>query len=99
LESKSRNIFRNTKIAEIQHRELRQPGAGKTEKNKLKWWKFTNNGYPAHHLCAQILANPHQGDTKIKHFFEDGEIIYNLVFPVHGKHLRFAQNIHQKKVR
>ena len=32
LESKSRNIFRNTKIAEIQHRELRQPGAGKTEK-------------------------------------------------------------------
>ena len=54
----------------------------KNGKNKLKWWKFTNNGYPAHHLCAQILANPHQGDTKIKHFFEDGEIIYNMVFPV-----------------
>jgi hypothetical protein len=41
-------------------------------------------------------VNPHQSDPKSKHLFEDGEIIYNLVVPVQGEHLRVDPNLHQK---
>jgi hypothetical protein len=86
LESRCHKISINTKIA----------GSEKNGNNKLKCWKFANNGYPTHHLCAQNVANQHQVDPKSNYLFKVGKFIYDLIFPVCGKHLRADQNRHWK---
>jgi hypothetical protein len=39
-------------------------------------------------LCAQNLPNPYHEFSKSKYLFEEGNFIYDVVFPVHGEHLR-----------
>jgi hypothetical protein len=86
LESRHRKLFEKYQDRLNPTSGAKSTRSGKNGENKLKCWKFANNGYP-HTIFAQNLPSPHQADPKSKYLFEDGKFIYDLVFLVRGEHL------------
>ena len=74
----------------------RSIGSGKNDENKPKCWKIAKSSYPAYHLCAQNLPNPHYEFPESQLFFEKGNFIYDEVLPVRQEHLQADWNPHQK---